>query len=136
MTPTKQKQGSYIEAVGRRKTAIARVRITKGTGAVVVNDRPIEKYFPIARLRKVALEPLTELKLDREYSTTVHVTGGGISAQADAVRHGLGRVLVKAHEDFKKRIRSAGYLTRDPRMVERKKYGLKKARRAPQWAKR
>ena len=128
--------GKYIETVGRRKTAIARVRVTKGTGEVVVNNKSLENYFSLVRLRRAAIEPLTSLKLEDQFNVSVKVLGGGINAQADAIRHGIARAIVKSNEEWKKRLRVMGFLTRDSRMVERKKYGLKKARRAPQWAKR
>lgn len=128
--------GRYAGGVGRRKTAIARVRLTKGKGAVSVNERPINQYFFLARYRDVAVAPLTQMKLDSQYDVTVHVRGGGVAAQAEAVRHGIARALLVTNPEFRKRLRNLGFLTRDPRMVERKKYGLKKARRAPQWSKR
>lgn len=126
----------YMEGVGRRKTAVARVRIAKGKAAFRVNEKDVNVYFPIPRLMKDAIAPLERLKRLGEYSVSVHVSGGGPSAQAGAVRHGLARALVKAEEELKKQLRALGFLTRDSRMVERKKYGLKKARRAPQWQKR
>ncbi len=129
--------GRYFEGVGRRKTATARVRITSGAPhAFVVNEKKLEDYFPLARLREAAVSPFTELKLAEKFSMSVRVSGGGIASQAGAVRMGLARALVKFDETLLKHLRLAGFLTRDSRMVERKKYGLKKARRAPQWAKR
>jgi len=125
----------YIEGVGRRKTATARVRIYEGKGDYLVNEKPLKDYFKVERFIKTALAPLELLKIKDMYFT-VKVKGGGIMAQSEAVRHGLSRALVKFNESFKKLLREAGFLTRDPRMVERKKYGLKKARRAPQWQKR
>ena len=138
MTPTKKtdkKEGRYFEAVGRRKTAIARVRIFSGKGQATVNDKPIKEYFPLARHSRTALSPINDLKLE-DFRVSAKISGGGIAAQAEAVRHGIARALILVEPDFKKRLRAMGFLTRDPRMVERKKYGLKKARRAPQWAKR
>ena len=129
-------KGSYFEGVGRRKTAVARVRIVKGGGSVLVNGKALDAYFPTLRLREAALEPLKTLNILEKFHSTVVVSGGGIAAQAGAIRHGLARAICLAEPDVKKRLRQAGFLTRDPRMVERKKYGLKKARRAPQWAKR
>jgi small subunit ribosomal protein S9 len=125
----------YIEGVGRRKTATARVRIYEGKGDYLVNEKPLKDYFKVERFIKTALAPFELLKIKDMYFT-VKVKGGGIMAQSEAVRHGLSRALVKFNESFKKLLREAGFLTRDPRMVERKKYGLKKARRAPQWQKR
>lgn len=126
----------YTEAVGRRKTAIARVRITPGgTGKMTVNGKSPKDYFTLPRLVADARSPLDQLKLG-EYDVTVNVTGGGIHAQAGAVRLGISRAIVAKEPDWKPRLRTMGFLTRDSRMVERKKYGLNKARRAPQWAKR
>ena len=126
----------YFEAVGRRKTAIARVRLFKGKGDVLVNNKAPQEYFPVARLLKSVLAPFEDLKLSNTFNIIAHVKGGGIAAQAEAIRHGIARALALAEPELKKRLRHIGFLTRDPRMVERKKYGLKKARRAPQWAKR
>lgn len=125
----------YTEAVGRRKTAIARVRIMPGTGKMTINGKTPKEYFTLPRLVQDAKSPLDQLKLT-DYDVTVNVTGGGIHAQAGAVRLGLSRAIVTKSPDWKPRLRTMGYLTRDSRMVERKKYGLNKARRAPQWAKR
>ena len=129
------KKGRYTEAVGRRKTAIARVRISAGTGKMIVNGKDPKAYFTLPRLVAAARSPLEQLKLD-EYDVSVKVSGGGIHAQADAVRLGLSRAIIAKSPDWKPRLRTMGFLTRDSRMVERKKYGLRKARRAPQWAKR
>ena len=126
----------YFEGVGRRKTAVARVRIKKGPTQITVNAKPFAEFFQMERLRKTALAPIEELKLEEKLAVVVKVVGGGVSAQAEAVRHGLARALALMEPELKTRLRVAGFLTRDPRMVERKKYGLKKARRAPQWAKR
>lgn len=132
---THAKSGRYTEAVGRRKTAIARVRIHAGTGKVTVNGKSLKDYFTLPRLVADARSPIDQLKLG-EYDVTVTVKGGGIHAQAGAVRLGLSRAIVEKSPDWKPRLRTMGFLTRDSRMVERKKYGLNKARRAPQWAKR
>ena len=121
---------------GRRKTAVARVRIFAGAGDTTVNTKALASYFPLAGLRALALAPIQELQMADKYHITITVVGGGIHAQADAVRHGLARALAIANPDVKKRLRVLGFMTRDSRMVERKKYGLKKARRAPQWSKR
>ena len=131
----KEPRGKYFEAVGRRKTAVARVRLFSGKGSITVNDAPIEKYFTLARHSHTAVAPLQSLGLDK-FSVQAKIKGGGISAQAGAFRHGLSRALVLADPELKKQLRGLGFLTRDSRMVERKKYGLRKARRAPQWAKR
>jgi small subunit ribosomal protein S9 len=133
LSPPKER---YFEALGRRKTAIARVRLyTKRTG-IAVNDRDYKKYFPVLRLQKEVEAPLEKMKISEKLGAVIKVKGGGITAQAEAVRLGISRALVKFNQEFKKRLRRVGYLTRDSRMVERKKYGLKKARRAPQWKKR
>lgn len=126
----------YTEAVGRRKTAIARVRLMEGSGKMVVNDKKASEYFAVPRLIATMMAPLSELKIERDYDVSVKVSGGGVRAQAGAIRHGLARAVVAREPDRKKLMRVSGYLTRDSRMVERKKYGLRKARRRPQWAKR
>ncbi len=128
----------YFEGVGRRKTAVARVRFypsTKDENSFIVNGLDYKKYFPLARFRQSAVGPLRVLK-DKKGETEVSVKGGGVMAQSEAIKLGLARALVKLDPDLKKELRAFGHLTRDPRMVERKKYGLKKARRAPQWTKR
>jgi small subunit ribosomal protein S9 len=125
----------YTEAIGRRKTAIARVRIMAGTGNITVNGKSLKEYFTLSRLIQDAKSPLEQLKL-KEYDVTIMVSGGGIHSQAGAVRLGISRAIVAKSPDWKPRLRTMGFLTRDSRMVERKKYGLNKARRAPQWAKR
>src|SRR5690349_5242916 len=126
----------YMEATGRRKTAVARVRIVAGNGKVTVNGKDLKHYFSLERLMAAAVAPLTQLNLSKNYDVTVKVAGGGINAQAEAIRHGLSQAIVMADVAWKPRLRAMGYMTRDSRMVERKKYGLRKARRAPQWAKR
>jgi len=127
----------YLEAVGRRKTAVARVRLwTKGKGEFLINGKPYQEYFPISKLQKIAVAALEKMKCLGQFKVQVLVKGGGISTQAEAVRHGTARALVLFNPDFKKRLKKAGFLTRDPRMRERKKFGLKRARRAPQWQKR
>ncbi|KKS37443.1 MAG: Ribosomal protein S9 [Parcubacteria group bacterium GW2011_GWA2_42_14] len=131
------KPDRYWEAVGRRKTAIARVRLfTKGDKVLVVNGKPYDVYFQDLAHRAVVEDALKKMKSLERFRMSAKVQGGGIHAQAEAIRHGISRALTKFNPDFKKRLRRAGYLTRDPRMKERKKFGLKKARRAPQWAKR
>lgn len=129
------KVGEYKEGIGRRKTAIARVRIMNGTGVFVVNDKSVDAYFQTKQLERVARAPFEETQ-SSDFDVSVKVSGGGIQAQSEAVRHGLARALVVLEPDARKRLRTLGFLTRDSRKVERKKYGLKKARRAPQWAKR
>jgi small subunit ribosomal protein S9 len=129
------KKVRYTEAVGRRKTSIARVRITPGTGKFVVNSKSAEAYFTLPRLVQAAKSPLVQLQLDA-FDVSVKVSGGGIHAQADAVRLGISRAIILKDPTWKPRLRTMGFLTRDSRMVERKKYGKLGARRSPQWAKR
>lgn len=126
----------YFEAVGRRKTSIARVRLFTRAGDFLINDKLYSVYFPAQELQKIVEDALQKMKLFGRFKVTVKVSGGGIHSQAEAIRHGLARCLTKFNLDFRKRLKRAGYLKRDPRMKERKKFGLKKARRAPQWAKR
>ena len=130
-----KKEARYIEAVGRRKTAIARVRIFPGDGKMTVNEKDVKKYFVSQRQWTAALSPFVDLKIVT-FDASAHVSGGGIHAQAEAIRLGLSRAIIVKNLEWKKRLHTVGFLTRDSRMVERKKYGLKKARRAPQWAKR
>ena len=132
-----KKDERYYEAVGRRKTAVARVRIwTKGKNQVIVNDNNLKDYFKQEKLQKKVLSPLDKMNCEDKFKVKVIVRGGGINAQAEAVRHGISRALVLFNADFKKRLKKVGYLTRDPRMKERKKFGKKGARRSPQWQKR
>ena len=127
----------YIYTIGRRKSAIAQIRFyAKGSGQVVVNGREFKDYFPTATLQQLALLPLTDTNTADTYDISVVVKGGGVRGQADAVRLGIARALVQAEEGFKGQIKKSGYLTRDSRVKERKKYGLRGARRAPQWSKR
>lgn len=126
----------YFEDVGRRKTATARVRMFTKPGHFIVNGKPYGVYFPTLDLQKTVEDPLKEMKLWERFRVSAIVSGGGTHAQAEAIRHGLARCLIRFNGDFRKRLKRAGFLTRDPRMKERKKFGLKKARRAPQWQKR
>ncbi len=129
--------GKYFETVGRRKSARARVRLfTQNKKDITVNGRPYEKYFPVFTWQKIVESPLEKLNCLGKFGVNAQVSGGGVSAQAEAVRHAISRALVLLNPYFKKRLRKSGYLTRDPRMRERKKFGLKRARRAPQWSKR
>jgi len=131
------KKEKYIETVGRRKTSIAIIHLfTKGEKAFLVNKRPYNVYFPTLELQKIVLSALEKMKCIDKFSLDVLVRGGGLHSQAEAVRHGIARALVIFNPDFRKRLKKAGFLTRDPRMRERKKFGLKRARRAPQWQKR
>jgi len=122
-------------ATGRRKTSVARVWITQGTGQVKINDREVEEYFGEA-VRQQALMPLTNLGVEGDFDIWCTVKGGGITGQAGALRHGLARALVVANEEFRKPLRKHGFLTRDSRMVERKKYGQPGARKRFQFSKR
>ncbi len=125
-----------IHAVGRRKKAIARVRLIPGEGKILINKRDLESYFGYETLKTVVRQPLTLTDTLSKYDVIVNCKGGGFTGQAGAIRHGIARALVKADADLKPAIKKAGFLTRDPRMKERKKYGLKAARRAPQFSKR
>ncbi|MCP6718110.1 MAG: 30S ribosomal protein S9 [Patescibacteria group bacterium] len=127
----------YYEGIGRRKTAVARVRIfTKGGKEFSVNNKTLEEYFSTLELQKTAASSLETMKCLEKFKVSVIVRGGGLSAQAEAVRHGAARALILFNPDFRKRLKKAGFLKRDSRMRERKKPGLKRARRAPQWKKR
>ena len=127
----------YWEGVGRRKTAVARVRLyTRGDKGVIVNARPLSEYFHYPHLERIATDAIILMNVGDRFRITVKVNGSGPHAQAEAIRHGSARALVLFNPDFRKRLKRAGLLTRDPRMKERKKFGLKKARKAPQWAKR
>lgn len=137
-TATREKTPErYWEAVGRRKTAVARVRLfTRGEKSMAVNVKPLAEYFRYPRLQNIASEAVDIMKSTDRFRVSAHVSGGGLHAQAEAIRHGTARALILFNPDFRKRLKRAGFLTRDPRMKERKKFGLKGARRAPQWAKR
>ncbi len=122
---------------GRRKKAIARVRlIPGGNGTIVINDRAFENYFPQGTLQYIVKQPLVEVDVETKYDVIVNVIGGGYTGQAGAIRLGIARALLEAEENCRPALKAAGFLTRDPRAKERKKYGLKKARRAPQFSKR
>jgi small subunit ribosomal protein S9 len=126
----------YIETIGRRKTSSARVRITPSTKmSYVINNKELATYFPTDELQKVVTDPFTTTE-KMTYSVSVKVTGGGIHSQAEAVRHGIARALVVEDEADKTKLKQAGFLKRDPRSKERRKFGLKKARKAGQWSKR
>ncbi len=130
------KKQRYFYGTGRRKTAIARVRLIPGTGEIIVNGIPYEQLFPRPEHRRVIAQPLLATENLGKYNTVVKVEGGGISGQSDAISHGIARALVKADESLKSVLRQHGLLTRDPRVKERKKAGLKRARKAPQYTKR
>jgi len=121
---------------GRRKSAVARVRLVPGTGKIVINKRNFVDYIPSPATRLDVLQPLNLTNTATSYDVIVSVSGGGKSGQAGAIRHGISRALLQVNPDFRKLLKKAGMLTRDPRVKERKKYGLKKARRAPQYSKR
>ena len=121
---------------GRRKKSVARVRLVPGNGKVVINKRDIENYFGLETLRVIVNQPLVLTGTKDKFDVLVNVHGGGFTGQAGAIRHGVARALVKSDEALKSELKKAGFLTRDPRMVERKKCGLKKARRSPQFSKR
>jgi|SRR5487761_1110110 len=127
---------NIIWTTGRRKTAIARVRMLAGSGNFTINDRTLDDYFPRDTSRMRIIEPFELTETKGQFDIIVSVEGGGISAQADAVRHGISRALVKSSETLRPALRKAGMLTRDPREVERKKYGHHKARKRPQYSKR
>lgn len=132
-----EEKRDYIYAVGRRKSAVARVRLyTQGAGSFTVNKKSVEAYFSTFESRKIAREALEKIEAKGIYDVSAYVRGGGVAGQADAVRLGVARALVKFNEDFRKPMRSLGFLTRDPRVKERKKPGLKRARKAPQFSKR
>lgn len=121
---------------GRRKTSVARVRLVPGEGKIIINKRDINDYFGLETLKMVVRAPLNLTDTAGRYDTLISVRGGGLSGQAGAIRHGISRALIKSDEELRAALKKAGFLTRDPRMVERKKYGLKGARRAPQFSKR
>lgn len=130
------KKERYFEAVGRRKTSVARVRLYPKSNGLKVNNRDIGDYFPVNRVYRKAVAPLEKMNVSEKFGAEIKVKGGGLPGQADAIRLGIARALVKYDSALKKRLRNSGYLTRDQRAVERKKFGLKKARKASQWRKR
>ncbi len=136
---TKEKETAprYFEAVGRRKTSIARVRLfDTGKGGIIVNGKDFWQYFPTLDSRNMVEQPLKEVQLLGKVRVEAKIKGGGISSQAGALRHGISRALQKFHSEFRKPLKKLGFLKRDARMKERRKFGLKKARKAPQWSKR
>ena len=126
----------YFYGTGRRKSSVARVRIYNGTGKIIINDREIDDYFGLETLKLIVRQPLNLTGTLDKFDIICRVAGGGFSGQAGAIRHGLSRALLKVDETYRAALKQAGFLTRDPRMKERKKYGLKGARRAPQFSKR
>jgi small subunit ribosomal protein S9 len=127
---------ALYRATGRRKTSVARVRLLAGDGKFSINGRTLEEYFPRALYQKVVRSPLTLLESSERYDVVVRVEGGGPTGQSDAVRHGIARALAGESQEARSELKCAGFLTRDARAVERKKYGLKKARKRPQFSKR
>jgi small subunit ribosomal protein S9 len=125
-----------FNAVGRRKKAVARVRLVPGDGKIVINQREIDNYFGLETLKMTVRQPLQLTNAAGSFDIMVNVVGGGLSGQSGAIRHGISRALCKADPELRAALKKAGFLTRDPRMKERKKYGLKAARRAPQFSKR
>lgn len=127
----------YVEAVGRRKTAVARVRLTPSSKMTFeCNDKELEAYFPTDELQGIIRDAFTAAKISDKFKVTAKLNGGGVHSQAEAMRHGIARALVKSDEELRKKIKKAGFLERDQRAKERRKFGLKKARKAPQWSKR
>ena len=126
----------YFYGTGRRKSSVARVRVYNGTGKVVINDREMDDCFGLETLKLIVRQPLVLAGVEGKFDIVVRVAGGGVSGQAGAIRHGLSRALLLYDENLRGALKKAGFLTRDPRMKERKKYGLKAARRAPQFSKR
>ena len=126
----------YFYGTGRRKSSVARVRLYKGTGKVTINERDIDDYFGLETLKLIVRQPLVTTNTLGKVDVEARVEGGGVSGQAGAIRHGIARALLLVDENYRTPLKAAGFLTRDPRMKERKKYGLKAARRAPQFSKR
>ena len=127
----------YFYGTGRRKSSVARVRVYEnGTGSIIVNGRDIDEYFGLDTLKLIVRQPLVSTGMVDRVDVVVNVTGGGVSGQAGAIRHGISRALLTLNPEFRGSLKASGFLTRDPRMKERKKYGLKAARRAPQFSKR
>jgi small subunit ribosomal protein S9 len=132
----KKKQAVVYQGTGRRKTSVARVYMTPGTGIILVNGKTLDEYLPLETLRMVVRSPMDITETQGTWDIKVNVYGGGYTGQSGAIRHGISRALLKASDDYRPKLKLAGFLTRDSRMVERKKYGLKKARKAPQFSKR
>jgi len=126
----------YFYGTGRRKKSIARVRVTPGNGVIIINNKPIDEYFGLETLKVIVRQPLNATTSLDKYDVIAKVEGGGYTGQAGAIRHGISRALLNANPEYRPTLKLAGFLTRDSRMKERKKYGLKKARKAPQFSKR
>ncbi|PIQ92211.1 MAG: 30S ribosomal protein S9 [Parcubacteria group bacterium CG11_big_fil_rev_8_21_14_0_20_39_22] len=134
---TTTKEDLYIEAVGRRKTSVARVRLTPASKrSFIINDKDLNDYFQTSELIRIATEGLNCADSDKTFKVTAKIFGGGIHGQAEALRHAIARAIVKDNEELRKKVKKLGFLKRDPRAKERRKFGLKKARKAPQWSKR
>jgi small subunit ribosomal protein S9 len=136
MPRAKKTAKTVYYGTGRRKCAVAKVRVIPGQGNITVNGKPVADYFGRKMLELVVRQPLEVINSGAKYDVLVSVNGGGVSGQAGAVRHGIARALLKVEDEFRSPLKKAGFLTRDPRMKERRKYGLKKARKAPQFSKR
>ena len=134
--PSKKEVERYFEAVGRRKTSVARVRITPGDEGILINHKPYKEYFPTLDMQKITEDAFRKTRPETRFSVSAKVNGGGIHSQAEALRHGISRALVEYDLELRTRLKKLGFLKRDPRMKERRKFGLKKARKAPQWSKR
>ncbi len=132
-----EQSSKYIEGIGRRKTAVARVRMTpQAKASFVINEKELNTYFPTTELQTIASDSLHKSKIAQKFKITAMVKGGGVHAQAEAVRHGVARVLNEYDHELRKNLKKLGFLKRDPRAKERRKFGLKKARKSPQWSKR
>jgi len=131
-----KKEKIMFQGTGRRKESIARVRVTDGKGDITVNGKTLDEYFGTEILKVIVKQPLTVTNTIGKYDIVCKVQGGGFTGQAGAIRHGIARALLEVNEEFRPALKASGFLTRDPRMKERKKYGLKKARKAPQFSKR
>ena len=131
-----KKENIVFYGTGRRKNAIARVRLVDGSGKITINGKDIDEFFGLETLKVIVRQPLTVTNTTAKYDVIANVKGGGFTGQAGAIRHGIARALNEANSEYRPELKSNGFLTRDPRMKERKKYGLKKARKAPQFSKR
>lgn len=136
MARTKKSENIVFQGTGRRKVSVARVRLTSGKGEIIVNGKTLDEYFGTEILKVIVNQPFAVTNTISKYDVIVKVTGGGYTGQAGAIRHGISRALLEANSEFRPTLKQNGFLTRDPRMKERKKYGLKKARKAPQFSKR
>ena len=133
---TKMPKGKYNYGLGKRKTSVAKVRLYKGTGKITVNDNPVNEYFTVKTLIGIIKSPFKETGTDKKFDVMVKISGGGITSQAESIRHGISKGLIDSDPLLKPSLKKAGFLTRDSRIKERKKFGLKRARKAPQFSKR